>query len=165
MIGPTIKAMSAEDDADRQDDEHRALVPVLILNAPCQTTLAMSAAIPIMVVTTSSRRTSKFLTWLISWREHALELLAIHHLQKSGRHRHRGVLRIAAGGECVRARVIDDVHLRHRHAVADRQRLDDVVELLVLLRVRLVGADRRQHGGRTEVVRVGRRCDPQQRRA
>ena len=43
--------------------------------------------------------------------------------------------------------------LRHRQPVADGQRLDDVVELLVLPRVRLMGPGGGQHCGRAEEER------------
>src|SRR5438309_1779966 len=43
--------------------------------------------------------------------------------------------RVTPGGERVWTRVADHVDLRHRQAVADGKRLDDVVELLVLARV------------------------------
>ena len=45
--------------------------------------------------------------------DHALQLVAAHHLQQPGGHRHRGVLRVATGGEGVGGRVVDDIDRRH----------------------------------------------------
>ena len=45
--------------------------------------------------------------------EHALELLAVEHLHQPARDGDGGVLRVAAGGEGVGRRVLDDVDRRH----------------------------------------------------
>ncbi len=94
--------------------------------------------------------------------EHAFELIAIHHLEQTGGHGDRRVLGIASRGESVRAWVVDDVDLRYRYAVSDGERLDDVVQLLVLARVSLLGAGRGEHCRRTEVVREERGANAQQ---
>ena len=59
----------------------------------------------------------------------ALELLAVELLEQAGRDRDRRVLRVAAGGEGVRRRVVDDVDLGHRDVRRDRHLLDDVQQL------------------------------------
>ncbi len=56
----------------------------------------------------------------------ALELLAIELLEEAGGDGDRGVLRVTPGGEGVRRRVVDDVHLRHRQARGERDLADDV---------------------------------------
>ena len=70
----------------------------------------------------------------------ALELDPVHLLEQSGRDGDRGVLRIAAGRERVRRRVVDHVHARLGEPAGDAQPLDDVVQPGVLLRVGGVGA-------------------------
>ena len=58
----------------------------------------------------------------------ALELVAAHHLQQPGRHRHRSVLGVPTRGEGVGGRVVDDVDGRHGDAGGDRHLLDHVPE-------------------------------------
>ena len=65
---------------------------------------------------------------------HALQLLAVHLLEQPGGDGHRGVLRVASGGEGVRGGVVDDVDLRHRQAAGEAHLGHHVEELLVLVR-------------------------------
>ena len=69
-------------------------------------------------------------------RDHAFELAIVHQLQDAGGERHRGVLRIAAGGEGVGRILGDHPQLRHRqaHALAEipHHRRDAAVDLRVL---------------------------------
>ena len=65
--------------------------------------------------------------WLQLVGEHALELDPVHLLEQPGRDGDRGVLRVAAGGERVRRRVVDDVDPRLGQAAGDAQPLDEVV--------------------------------------
>src|SRR5581483_10967933 len=67
--------------------------------------------------------------------DHAFELEAVHLVEQAGRHRDRRVLRVSAGGERVRGRVVDHVHPRLRKPGRDAQALDDVVQPCVLHRV------------------------------
>src|SRR5438093_378640 len=66
-------------------------------------------------------------------RDHALELRAIKLVEKAARHDDRRVLWVAAGRECIRRGVLDHVEPRRGDAQADRERLDDVVQLLLLV--------------------------------
>ena len=72
----------------------------------------------------------------------ALQLLAVELLEQPGRHRHAGVLRISAGGEGVRRRVVDDPDARPGQAAGEPHLLDDVHELLVAARAGLADRSR-----------------------
>ena len=77
--------------------------------------------------------------------EHALELALVHQLQQAGGDGDVGVLRVAAGRERVRRRVVDHVDRRHRlDPGGDADRLEDVVEARVL---RAVGGLRAGEAG------------------
>src|SRR3989441_5982441 len=65
--------------------------------------------------------------------EHPLELVTVELVQQAAGHGHRGVRRIATGGKCIRRAVFDDVHPWLGDPGADRQLLDDVVQLGLLL--------------------------------
>ena len=65
----------------------------------------------------------------------ALQLLAVHRLDETAGHRHRRVLRIAAGRERVLAVVDDDEHVRHRDVRGQRELADDVDQDRVGLRI------------------------------
>ncbi|MNN35823.1 hypothetical protein D3C81_1496870 [compost metagenome] len=62
-------------------------------------------------------------------RHHAAQLALGQHAQDAGGRRHRGVFRVAAGGEGVRRVFIDQVDARHRQVGALRQLLHHAVEL------------------------------------
>ena len=51
-------------------------------------------------------------------RDHAFDLVVVHQLQDPGGERHRGVRRVAAGGEGVRRMLGDQAQLRHGQAHA-----------------------------------------------
>ena len=75
--------------------------------------------------------------------EHAFELDPVQLLEQAGGDGDGRVLGVAAGGERVRRRVVDDVDPRLGQAAGDAQTLDEVVQALVLLRVGGLGpADR-----------------------
>ncbi len=58
----------------------------------------------------------------------ALELVLAHHPEDALGDRHRGVLRVPAGGEGIRGLLRDDVDLRHRDAGPGGQGADDAIE-------------------------------------
>src|SRR5207253_10552499 len=61
--------------------------------------------------------------------------------------------RVSAGREGVRRGILDDVELRHRNSEPDRERLDDVVELGLLVRRELAGLALREDDPVTGEVR------------
>ena len=65
--------------------------------------------------------------------QHALELHAVELLEQAGGDGDGGVLRVAAGGEGVRGRVVDDVEARLGQPAGDAEALDEVVQPAVLL--------------------------------
>ena len=71
--------------------------------------------------------------------EDALELDAVHLLEQAGGDGDRRVLGVAAGGEGVRRRVVDDVDARLGQPAGDAQPLDEVVQAAVLLGVGRAG--------------------------
>ena len=72
---------------------------------------------------------SRLRTCESSWRDDALELLAVELLEQPGRDRDRRMLRVAAGGERVGRRVLDQVDARHRHVGRDGHLAHDVHQL------------------------------------
>ena len=74
----------------------------------------------------------------------AFELDPVHLLEQSGGDGDRRVVRVAAGRERIRGRVVDDVDARLREPAGDAQTLDQVVEALVLLLGRRPGPADRQ---------------------
>ena len=96
--------------------------------------------------------------------EDPFELDSVHLLEQPCRYSDGGVLWVPARRECVRGDVVDDVDPRHRQARGDRQPLDEVVEALVLLRVRRLGAaDRERDGVGLPVRPDGQRRGDEQR--
>ncbi len=53
--------------------------------------------------------------------DHAGDFLAVEHVEQAGRHRDRGVLGIAAGGEGIGLRIVHEIDARHRQPGALRQ--------------------------------------------
>ena len=95
--------------------------------------------------------------------EHTLEFDPIHLLEQTGRHGDRRVVRIAAGGEGVRCRIVDDVDAGLGQATGDAQPFDEVVQPLVL---RGIGGRRPTHTQRDLVgvpVRAERHDAPNTR--
>ena len=76
-----------------------------------------------------------------------------------------GVLRVAAGGEGVRRRVVDDVEARLGEAAGDAEALDEVVEPAVLLDGRRASPAHPQRDGVGLPVGDGRRRRPRARSA
>ena len=72
--------------------------------------------------------------------QHARQFAFGHEAQNALGDRDRGVLRVAAGGERIRALVRNDVQLGHRQPGARGQGVDDAVELGCLGFADLVGA-------------------------
>src|SRR5499426_3971972 len=58
--------------------------------------------------------------------DHSGDFLAREHLQQSGRHRHRRVLGIASGCECIGLRIVHEIDARHRQAGAAGEVLHEV---------------------------------------
>ena len=78
-------------------------------------------------------------------RDHAGEFLAAELLHQARTHRDRRVLRIAAGGERIGLRLVDDEHARHRQAGAAGQLGHEMDEVGRAVAVDLMGAVHRQH--------------------
>src|SRR5690606_9178201 len=78
-------------------------------------------------------------------RHDTLELGIRHHLEQARCRRDDSVLRVAAGREGVGRGVVDDVDLRHRETLRDREVLDDAVQagvVTLLDRARAAQCDR-----------------------
>ena len=88
----------------------------------------------------------------------AFDLFPVHHREQPRGRRDRGLVRADAGRERVGRWVVDDVHGRLRQAVADRQPLDDVVQLCVLLWIGWARARNRKHQARARRQRE-HRCE------
>jgi hypothetical protein len=82
--------------------------------------------------------------------EHASDFLARKYLQQSGRHRHRRVLGVASGCECIGLRIVHEINARHGQAGAAREILHQVHELGGRGLIDLVGVMHRQH----QLVRI-----------
>ena len=95
--------------------------------------------------------------------DHAAELLAAERLHEPGGHGDRGVLRIPAGGERVRLRVVHQEHPRHRQSGPSGERGHEVHQIGRGARIDLMGAVHRQHHPIRIPVgeEVGRRRDQQ----
>ena len=90
--------------------------------------------------------------------DHALQLLAVHLIDQSLRDANHRMRRVAAGRERVGRRVVDQIHLGHRHPRRRRHLVDHVEQNLMLIRVgrERRGVDREQDQGRAAVVRHDR---------
>ena len=94
----------------------------------------------------------------------ALELSAVELVEEPPRHRDRGVLRIASGGEGVRGRVLDHEDLGRGDAETDRERLDDIAQLWLLRRAELAGLALREDQLVPREVRRERAADGERER-
>ena len=82
--------------------------------------------------------------------DHAGDFLAREHLQQAGRRRHRRVLGVASGCECIGLRIVHEIDPRHGQAGAAGEILHEVHEVGGRGLVDLMGVVHRQH----QLVRI-----------
>jgi len=77
--------------------------------------------------------------------DHARGFVARQRVEQAGVHRDGSVLRVTAGRERIRLRVVDDVDARHRQAGTAGEPMHQRIEVGRGTRVNLLGAVHRQH--------------------
>ena len=80
--------------------------------------LSLGETAPAIVAVIVMVSVSRFLTWPSSCAKTPASSSSLTRVEQSGRHAHRGVLGIAAGGESVGLRIFDDADARHRQRAA-----------------------------------------------
>ena len=86
-------------------------------------------------------------------REHAFDLRLLQFIEEARGHGDGGMLFERARGERIRGAILDEVQGRHRHAAADREVLERVVELRCIALRHLLRVRHHEHGVLTECER------------